>query len=180
MEQETGKTRKPHFKYKAREDAYDGSRFQPSVKSLLEEHFSNSLDVDLFPYVRDAPMVTAPPSVLSRLASSTSTTSSAYSNYSSGTTATSVTPGSLRSTRATWAEKAVMSNANSQGGGNLSERTANSLRSGGVKNGAGVMNDGGIKQRVMVFVAGGMTYSEIRSVYEVSEGGPGRDVFIGT
>lgn len=58
------------------------------------------------------------------------------------------------------------------------DRAPNSLRSGGITSGVG-MNDGGVKQKVLVFIAGGMTYSEIRSVYEVSDAGPGRDVFIG-
>lgn len=35
------------------------------------------------------------------------------------------------------------------------------------------------RQRILVFIAGGMTYSEIRTVYELSNS-LGKDIFIGT
>jgi syntaxin-binding protein 1 len=126
--QDSGKKRKALFKQKEEEDAYDISRYQPSIKLMLEEHFAGSLDQSTFPYVRDAPV----------------------SGSSSRISATAApTSGSLRSARPQWTAQRA-------------KRVVNEP-----------------KQRVMVFVAGGATYSEVRSVYKVSESS-NKDVYLGT
>ncbi|OLL23058.1 Protein transport protein sec1 [Neolecta irregularis DAH-3] len=58
------------------EDAYELSRFQPVLKSVLEDHIRGHLDVEMFPYIKEAPQ------------------------ENSGV----VTGGSLRSARPTWAK----------------------------------------------------------------------------
>ncbi|KAI5477593.1 hypothetical protein MNV49_006079 [Pseudohyphozyma bogoriensis] len=123
---DSGKKRKPLFKQREEQDAYDISRFQPAVKYMLEEHFAGRLDQSIFPYVRDAPVAASKDS----------------RNAAPAPTA------SLRSMRADWATK-----------------------------GRKVVNEP--RQRVLVFVAGGATYSEVRSVYKVSEA-LNKDVFLGT
>lgn len=150
VDKDSGKKRKPIFKQKPDEDAYDISRYQPGLKSMLEvclcassvlysstddgtsisqEHFAGTLDQTMFPYVRDAPVAAA---------------------SSSRASQTSVpTTGSLRSARPQWTT-------------NRGKKTTNESR-----------------QRVLVFVAGGATYSEVRTVYKVSEAA-NKDVFLGS
>ncbi|GAA6059866.1 hypothetical protein JCM10212_007071 [Sporobolomyces blumeae] len=130
VDKDSGKKRKPLFKQKPEEDAYDISRYQPALKLMLEEHFAGTLDQSMFPYVRDAPV-----------AASSSSRSSQMSVPTSG---------SLRSARPQWTTS------------NRGRKTASES-----------------KQRVLVFVAGGATYSEVRTVYKVSEAA-NRDVFLGT
>ncbi|GAA5889143.1 hypothetical protein JCM5296_007177 [Sporobolomyces johnsonii] len=128
VDKDSGKKRKPLFKQKPEEDAYDISRYQPALKFMLEEHFAGTLDQSIFPYVRDAPVASG----------------------SSRISTTSVpSTGSLRSARPQW--------------------TSNRSRK--------VVNEP--KQRVLVFVAGGATYSEIRTTYKVSDAA-NKDVFLGT
>ncbi|GAA6011838.1 hypothetical protein JCM11491_000767 [Sporobolomyces phaffii] len=129
VDKDSGKKRKPIFKQKPEEDAYDISRYQPALKSMLEEHFAGTLDQSMFPYVRDAPVGAA---------------SSRSSQASIPTT------GSLRSARPQWTTST------------RGRKTTNESR-----------------QRVLVFVAGGATYSEVRTVYKVSEAA-NKDVFLGT
>ncbi|ORY80259.1 Sec1-like protein, partial [Leucosporidium creatinivorum] len=133
VSKDSGKKRKPLFKQRPEEDAYDISRFQPSLKYMLEDHFSGTLDQSVFPYVRDAPVASG---------GSSSLRNSAVSSAAGGA-------GSLRSARPQW----------------TSQR------------GRRVVNEP--RQRVMVFVAGGMTYSEIRAAYKVSESA-NKDIFIGS
>lgn len=91
---------------------------------------------------------------------------------------TGTAPGSLRSARATWAADASSSPTSAS-----SSTMGNSLRGANVRTNSMMRDDGVPKQRVIVFVAGGMTYSEIRSIYEIAESKkiPGgiKDVFIG-
>ncbi|BGP12280.1 hypothetical protein JCM10213_000024 [Rhodosporidiobolus nylandii] len=129
VNKDSGKKRKPLFKQKEEDDAYDISRYQPAMKYMLEEHFAGSLDQSTFPYVRDAP------------------TAGGSSLRSSAPLAP--TSGSLRSARPQWTAQ-------------RSKRVVNEP-----------------KQRVMVFMAGGATYSEVRTVYKVSEAS-NKDVFLGT
>ncbi|KAM0793647.1 hypothetical protein ACM66B_001078 [Microbotryomycetes sp. NB124-2] len=136
---DTGKKRKPIFKQREDEDAYDISRFQPALRFMLEDHIRGNLDQSLFPFVRDAPVEAAKPSAASSLLRG--------SNASSPLTNSG---GSLRSARPQWT-------------------STNRTRK--------VVNEP--KQRLLVFVAGGMTYSEIRSCYKVCDA-LHKDVFIGS
>ncbi|KAK4046376.1 syntaxin binding protein 1 [Microbotryomycetes sp. JL201] len=141
---DTGKKRKPIFKQREDEDAYDISRFQPALRFMLEarqqDHIRGTLDQSLFPFVRDAPVEAVKPSAASSLLRGSGSSSAALAT--SG--------GSLRSARPQWT-------------------STNRARK--------VVNEP--KQRMLVFVAGGMTYSEIRSCYKVCEMN-NKDVFIGS
>ncbi|KAK4701832.1 hypothetical protein P7C70_g4396, partial [Phenoliferia sp. Uapishka_3] len=127
VSKDSGKKRKALFKQREEPDAYDISRYQPSVKYMLEEHFAGRLDQSIFPYVKDAPVV---------------------ATKDVARAANAPTTASLRSLRADWATK-----------------------------GRKVQNEP--RQRVIVFVAGGATYSEVRAVYKVSES-TNKDVFLGS
>ncbi|KZT51928.1 Sec1-like protein [Calocera cornea HHB12733] len=113
------------------EEQYELSRYRPVLRTVLEDHFSNKLELSYFPYVRDAP---ASAMHASQLRPSTNGSSAA----------------SLRSAKPNWARAQ--------------------------RSGAPVAE---VRPRALVFVAGGMTYSEMRAVYEVSSA-LGKDVFIGS
>lgn len=149
--QDSGKKRKPLFKQREEEDAYDISRYQPALRFMLEvnccdyvqsflahlltpslprqSQFAGTLDPSTFPYVRDAPVG--------------ATKSSAAASAAPPPT------GSLRSARPQWTAQRT-------------KRVVDAPR-----------------QRVLVFMAGGATYSEVRAVYKVSEAA-NKDVFLGT
>lgn len=95
------------------QDDYSLSRFEPVLKSLLEQHCRNTLDQDVFPYTK--PQLDA---------------SDELSRDGTNTV-------SLRSAKPTWAK--------SKGAASNEPR-----------------------QRIVVFMAGGATYSESRSCYEVT------------
>ncbi|POY70532.1 hypothetical protein BMF94_6446 [Rhodotorula taiwanensis] len=129
VNKDSGKKRKPLFKQREEEDAYDISRYQPALRFMLESQFAGTLDPSTFPYVRDAPVG--------------ATKSSAAASAAPPTT------GSLRSARPQWTAQRT-------------KRVVDAPR-----------------QRVLVFMAGGATYSEVRAVYKVSEAA-NKDVFLGT
>ncbi|KAN0061373.1 syntaxin binding protein 1 [Thecaphora frezii] len=121
------------------DNEYELSRYQPLVKLMIEDHFAGKLDQATYPYVRDAPPETSSLAASGR--------DSALARVGFGGSApqpqTRAQPSSLRSAKPTWHQKGRA------GAGGNAERTEN-------------------RQRVMVFVAGGMTYSEIRSAYQIS------------
>ncbi|CBQ68587.1 related to syntaxin binding protein 1 [Sporisorium reilianum SRZ2] len=145
------------------ENEFELSRYQPLVKLMVEDHFAGKLEQATYPYVRDAPPETATgglslpvqTSALARVglgSASSSSSTSAASAAAGGAGRTQ--PSSLRSAKPTWHQKA-------RGGSNVGvERLEN-------------------RQRVLLFVAGGMTYSEMRSAYQLSER-LGKDVYIGS
>ncbi|CDW98637.1 hypothetical protein [Sporisorium scitamineum] len=142
------------------ENEFELSRYQPLVKLMVEDHFAGKLEQVTYPYVRDAPPETATgglslpvqTSALARVGLG-GAASSANSSASAGG-AGRTQPSSLRSAKPTWHQKA-------RGGSNVGvERLEN-------------------RQRVLLFVAGGMTYSEMRSAYQISER-LGKDVYIGS
>jgi syntaxin-binding protein 1 len=132
------------------ENEYELSRYQPLVKLMLEDHFAGRLDQTTYPYVRDAPAETGLASGLGNPLGSSRSSSPAVG-------APRAAPSSLRTAKPTWHQKGRPGAGGAGGAG--AERNDN-------------------RQRVIVFVAGGMTYSEIRSAYQVSEK-LGRDVYIG-
>ncbi|EJU03633.1 Sec1-like protein [Dacryopinax primogenitus] len=113
------------------DEQYELSRYRPVLKTVLEDHFANKLEMTFFPYVRDAPVTTIQASQLRSPANPTSAAS-------------------LRSAKPNWARA-------QRAGAPVAE----------------------IRQRALVFIAGGMTYSEMRTVYEVSAA-LGKDIFIGS
>lgn len=144
------------------ENEFELSRYQPLVKLMVEDHFAGKLEQATFPYVRDAPPETATgglslpvqTSALARVGLGGASSSSASSAAAAAGGAGRTQPSSLRSAKPTWHQKA-------RGGSNVGvERLDN-------------------RQRVLLFVAGGMTYSEMRSAYQISER-LGKDVYIGS
>ncbi len=147
-------------KQQTAENEFELSRYQPLVKLMVEDHFAGKLEQATYPYVRDAPPETATgglslpvqTSALARvgLGGGGGASGSAGSSPAPGRTQ----PSSLRSAKPTWHQKG-------RGGSNVGiERLEN-------------------RQRVLLFVAGGMTYSEMRSAYQISEK-LGKDVYIGS
>lgn len=120
---------------------------------MLEDHVSNRLDSTTFPYVGDSPEPTAPPSTFRALPAATSSPTPSAS-------------GSLRSQRPNWHRAGT-----TQGAGGVS----------GGGGGAGGERGGReqVRQRLIVFVAGGVTYSEMRSAYLVGKA-TGKEIIIGT
>lgn len=142
------------------ENDFELSRYQPLVKLMVEDHFAGKLEQTTYPYVRDAPAETA----AGALSLPVQTSASALARVGLGgggagsTNAAAVSartqPSSLRSAKPTWHQKG-------RGGSNVGvERLEN-------------------RQRVLVFIAGGMTYSEMRSAYQLSQR-LGKDVYIGS
>ncbi|KAI9675210.1 MAG: vacuolar sorting protein VPS33/slp1 [Trizodia sp. TS-e1964] len=101
-----------------------GSRYQPSLKALLDEHGKGSLDQQSFPFTKPQLDDTGGP-----------------------TGPDALSKASLRSAKPTWA----------------SGKASSSVP----------------RQRVIIFLAGGATYSESRACYEVSQSSP-RDVYLAT
>lgn len=103
------------------DEAFELSRFCPTIKKVIEQHLEGTLDQELYPYTRDVP----PEPELRNTANQ----------------------GSLRTNRPAWAKGRIQQDLP--------------------------------RQRIIAFVAGGATYSEVRSVYELSESLQ-RDVILGT
>ncbi|KAI9752486.1 MAG: DEAH-box ATP-dependent RNA helicase prp22 [Chaenotheca gracillima] len=106
-------------------DGYALSRYDPALKSMLDEHVKGTLDQTVFPFTK--PQLDAPPEGMGGV--------------------DSISQSSLRSAKPTWAKTRLTS---------VEPR-----------------------QRILVFMAGGATYAEARSCYEVSHT-TSRDVFLAT
>jgi syntaxin-binding protein 1 len=149
------------------EDEYELSRFKPAVRTMLEEHVANRLDGQLFPYLpsndgNDAngtgkPAAVVPPSFRAAPTPPPGPTPSAG--------------GSLRSQRPNWHR------AGTTGGSAVSSSGGASLRDGG-RGPAATNGRDANRQRLIIFVAGGVTYSEMRSAYQVGQA-LGKEVIIG-
>ncbi|CAO1618751.1 unnamed protein product [Sympodiomycopsis kandeliae] len=161
------------------DNEYELSRYQPLVKLMIEDHFAGKLDQTTYPYVRDAPPEIASAaagylpnalassgrdSPLARVTGGVGLRGSGSSSASSSARPAGA-PSSLRSAKPTWHQKPRGGGTTGGGGSGASH--------GGYSNGS-LSTEGGrsirdeTRQRVLVFVAGGMTYSEIRSVYQIS------------
>lgn len=127
-------------KYASSEDDYELSRYRPFIKQLLEEQATNRLDSTLFPYFRDIPPEASIPAVASHRAGSLRPALSAQRTETNGS-AVGPGGGSLRSARPTW-HKAPSAR--------VEANTAS-------------------RQRYIIFVAGGITYSEQRLAYLIGE-----------
>lgn len=141
------------------ENEYELSRYQPLVKLMVEDHLAGRLDQSTYPYVRDAPPETPSGGINSVVGGASGLVSSVTKGSSNSGTSLRPQPSSLRSAKPTWHQKG-RPGANNGGGSSI----------GGLDSS---------KQRIIVFVAGGLTYSEIRSAYEISEK-LGKDMYIGS
>ena len=134
---------------------YDLSRYIPLMKRVVEDQISNNLPKEVFPWVNE------PTSDQLGIASNAP---KMFRFTANGLTAPDPNhPHSLRTTRATWSNKSKQSGGN-KAGGTSSGQEATDLR----RNGS----------RVILFCLGGLTYSEIRSTYEMTKDSQ-REVFMG-
>jgi syntaxin-binding protein 1 len=154
------------------ENEYELSRYQPLVKLMLEDHFAGKLETATYPYVRDGPPESSA-GMSGMVGGASGLVSSAIGGKDSpirmmsgsSTTSNRSQPSSLRSAKPTWHQKGRAGGT----GTSISSTTSTSIQDRG----------GGNRQRVIVFVAGGMTFSEVRSTYQVSER-LAKDVYIGS
>ncbi|KAI5303283.1 vacuolar sorting protein VPS33/slp1, partial [Ascosphaera atra] len=116
------------------------SRYEPCLKKLLEEHIAGTLDQEFFPSTQPTPDGNASPDV--------PTPNSQNNDH------LLQSQSSLRSSKPTWARSRT---AGSHPGSALA-RDSSGDETRNRKN----------DQRILVFMAGGATYSELRSCYEVS------------
>ncbi|KAJ3236110.1 vacuolar sorting protein VPS33/slp1 [Chytriomyces hyalinus] len=158
---------------------YDLSRFVPMLKYIIEDQISGNLDTQLFPWIN------APPSDENSAKSGSSSAAAAAAAAASAmfTTKSKIpaalqplpsagNPYSLRTTRASWAKKPKL---NMNEGGGFGGASAGASGKGGED--ADDLRKNG--PRVVVFIAGGVTFSEIRSGYEIVKELK-RDVIIGS
>ena len=180
---------------------YELSRWQPLLRTLLEDHLLGRLEQSMFPYVRDAPPEIPLSEQISQrsMSFSASATGMATSvlhsainatggkdsplarvgagfgfDQSSSTRSNTLRGGttSLRSARPTWHQK-----GRSQSVASLSTSSANSggAGAGGVttatRNTSSALQEmsNPSAQRMLVFMVGGITYSEMRTAYEVGK-----------
>lgn len=131
------------------EGTYNTSRFTPGLKTVMQNVAKYSLDRDWFPYFRDTP-----------LDDELVTSSSEQQRKNEIQTSN----GTLRNPRikASWANQSSSSSS-----------IPTSKRYG---NGSSLAKP---KQRIFCYVAGGMTYNEIRSIYELSST-MGKEFYIGS
>ncbi|CAK9442268.1 uncharacterized protein LODBEIA_P60110 [Lodderomyces beijingensis] len=137
------------------EGTYNTSRFTPGLKTIMQNVAKYSLDREWFPYFRDKP--------LDEENVDTSIDRAKGKDFSLQSSSNT-----LRNTRikANWAN--TPSSSSGAGGG----ASAASKRFG---NGAQARQ----RQRIFCYVAGGITYSEIRSIYELSNS-LNKDFYIGS
>lgn len=155
------------------DNEYELSRYQPLVKLMVEDHFAGKLDQTTYPYVRDAPLEVGGASGYLASGLSAGGRDSPLArvagiggggNSSASAARPTGAPSSLRSAKPTWHQKSRGAGAGGAGGGG--DRSG--FQSGGSgSTGMSIRDD--TRQRVIVFVAGGMTYSEMRSVYQISQ-----------
>lgn len=181
---------KKERKKKKRDDdvSYDLSRYSPAVKNLAQDMIEGNLNKTEFPFVRDpnAPgsygtfnfdredansTGVSPMSPVQGLSNTTPVRSG--SNQPSGSGSNKAQPAeSLRSTKPSWHNRGkasmdssnLMNSSNASGGDTAFGAKADDKRKAG---------------RIFIFVVGGLTYSEMRSVYELSQALK-KDVYIGS
>ncbi|KAF8317774.1 Sec1-like snare protein [Cantharellus anzutake] len=146
-------TRKVKFKPIKSDDEYELSRYKPLLQHMLTEHVASTLDQTAFPYVRDGPTSLASSLAVQETRIRVPSVTSASSGSSAG-------PTSLRSGKRTWNRQPRTVAA--AGGSAAPEKEKEPVR-----------------QRIIVFVAGGLTYPELRVAYEVGSN-LNRDIYIGS
>ncbi|KAJ1560234.1 vacuolar sorting protein VPS33/slp1, partial [Cladochytrium tenue] len=148
---------------------YDLSRFVPLVKYLIEDQIANTLDASEFPWV-SMPRpedITATASTSGRAATTAAAPATGAGKAAFRPSPNAANPYSLRTTRASWSRPRTAGGGGSGGGGG-----------GGTGAAAGAALDSAAAAeledarrngpRVVVFVMGGVTFSEMRAAYEVA------------
>ncbi|KAI8917070.1 Sec1-like protein [Powellomyces hirtus] len=140
-------------------ESYDLSRWNPVLKSVLEDQLTNQLDTNLFPWLSEPPP-DSPRSAPVQARAAQPNSKNALQPPDP------MFPNSLRTTRPSWATKRSGPEASSATSANKAEPAQQSdIR----KNGP----------RVIVFTLGGVTFSELRTVYMVKNDFQ-RDVLLGS
>lgn len=177
---------------------YELSRWQPLVRTMLEDHLLGRLEQSMFPYVRDAPAEQPLSAQLTQRSMSFSASASDMAtsvlhsainatggkdsplarvgagfgfDQSSSTRAQTLRGGtSLRSARPTWHQK-----GRSQSAANVHATGAGGVGAGGTtaptRATSSVLQEASnpSAQRLIVFMVGGVTYSEMRTAYQVGK-----------
>ncbi|KAL2915942.1 syntaxin binding protein 1 [Polyrhizophydium stewartii] len=150
---------------------YDLSRYVPIIKRVMEDQISNTIPKEVFPWVSEPTadqlgIVSEAPRM--------------FRFTSNGLTAPDPNyPHSLRTTRASWVNRKP---AKGGSGGGIGGGGGSGGGGKGDSSGAGDKEKADLRRngpRVIVFVLGGLTYSEIRSAYEVTRDAQ-REVLLGT
>jgi syntaxin-binding protein 1 len=168
------------------EDEFELSRYKPVAQLVLSDHIAGRLDQAAFPYVRDAPTAFGTSMGAGGSASSGSLagvggglarvgmgglSTSARGQKTFGSSGAAAGGGggggSLRSV------KAAAQRPNRPGVGDASPSYGSGRSALG-----GITEKEPIRQRVILFIMGGMTYSEMRAAYQVG-GKMEKDVYIG-
>lgn len=157
------KNREKKSKKRADDVPYDLSRFVPTVKNIVQDLSDGKLPKDTFPWVRD-------PSLAGAYGSSNMSKSKSGSNGNLMAASAAPSTGPAAAAPATSLRSAKPSWHNRKGG---SEVTAAS-----VLPDLKVAEDRRKAGRLIVFVAGGMTYSEMRAMYELGNATK-KDIIIG-
>eukprot|EP00842_Homolaphlyctis_polyrhiza_P005104 jgi/Hompol1/5595/HPOL_004565-RA len=154
---------------------YHLSRYVPLVKRVIEDQIANVIPKDIFPWVSEPS--TEQIGILNDIVPKM------FRFTSNGLVAPDPNyPHSLRTTRTSWVNRkpGVKTSGTKSGGANSSGTT------GANSSGAGAGHDspekGDLRRngpRVILFVLGGLTYSEMRSVYEITRDTQ-REVYIGS
>ncbi|KAJ3179292.1 vacuolar sorting protein VPS33/slp1 [Geranomyces variabilis] len=155
------------------EPAYDLSRWNPVLKSVLEDQLTGQLDTTLFPWLTE-PAPDSPRSNHPVAASSSARAASQPSHNKHGLAPPDPQfPSSLRTTRPSWAArkrpKANSESSSSPTSASSSTPTPDAQAGDIRKNGA----------RIIVFALGGVTYSELRIIYAIRAAFQ-RDVLLGS
>ncbi|KAG8871991.1 vacuolar sorting protein VPS33/slp1 [Tulasnella sp. 331] len=130
------------MKQKPADDDYDLSRYQPLLKTVIDDQINNRLDASQFPYVRNAP----------------GPSGAGLGAIPPPNTRAPPTTTSLRSSKPSWHRAPSKVGGP---GGNVNEK------------------DDKNRQKMIVFVLGGMTYSEMRTAYRMSDSSS-KDIYIGS
>ena len=141
------------------EVSYELSRYAPVAKKIMNEACDGSLSKDVFPFAKDP----AAPGTYGQM----NLMKMRMENTVLGSPSPAMTPvtaTSLRSTNSSWHTKSAASDTTSILGGNDKKQDEDQRKKGG---------------RVILFIVGGMTYSEMRAAYEVGNAAK-KDVIIGS
>lgn len=153
---------KPKDRRKKREDevSYDLSRYTPNLKLICQELIDGALKQDTYPFVKD------PNTPGTYGTKSDSRANLASSSLASPVAAVAAPVTSLRSTKPSWHTKKASEGGNTGSaltGGTPEKALAEEKKRGG---------------RIIIFIIGGMTYSEIRTIYELGNA-TRKDIVIG-
>ena len=156
-------------------DNYDLSRFVPLVKLALEDQLTDKIDNDVFHYVKTPPVDPNQKHTAALQAAASQNqenkTGIVQPSFVNGMLVGTggANPYSLRTLRATWADKPKRRREDDDGNKAPEFKESDACAS---------LDEFRNGPRVILFMIGGMTYSEIRSCYEVMREFK-RDVIIG-